>query len=106
MDKIIELLIEYDWWDYVKNWLTISEKIKFEDYVSLTYYKDMTYEIISKEYRFIEWLVENDKIDFKKLYDDVSDYCEDLVPYPAYDCLLMLLAISEQPLKDLLSYLK
>lgn len=107
MNKIIELLIEYDWWDYVKNWLSISEKIRFEDYDSLTYYKDMTYEIISKWYGFIKWLINNDKIKLPTscAIDKNNDYIEREIKSD-YESLLMLLAISNEPLEFLINILK
>ena len=74
--------------------------------------------IICRWYCFIEWLVENDKIDKKKIdtrlvrnveshYDEewywVENSYED---YSEIDTLLMLLAISDTPIEDLVSYLK
>lgn len=67
------------------------------------------YEIISKDYGFIKRLVDNDKIEtnnlslkaFKNIFSggwfvEVSDL----------EVLLMLLAISDTPIDDLISYLK
>ncbi len=64
------------------------------------------YELCSKQYWFTDWLVDKDKINRPKFFDAVSDYCEDLVPYPAYETLPMLLAISNSPVEDLILYLK
>ena len=63
---------------------------------------------------FIKWLVDNDKIDRKKL--EIRPFSDELV-YSDSDCtvyrsdttyemLLMLLAISDTPIDDLISYLK
>ena len=60
--------------------------------------------IISKEFWFIKWLVENDKIDFENNYLSISKtYIEE---YPKYESLLMLLSISDTPIEDLILYLK
>ena len=111
--KLIELLNEYD-----------TEIMKSETRPRATYkwklsccWYDMHevssdllgYLIISKQFRFIKWLVENDKIDtnnlslkaFKNIFSggwfvEVSDL----------EVLLMLLSISDTPIDDLISYLK
>lgn len=74
--------------------------------------------LISKQYPLVKRLVDNDKIDKKKIdtrlvryveshYDEewywVENSYED---YELYECLLMLLAISDTPIEDLCSYLK
>jgi hypothetical protein len=78
------------------------------------------YEIISKDYGFIKRLVDNDKINFNLLvrvwswefiYDMTGNpyynscTCEDLEEYGDVDRVLMLLAISDSPIDDLISYL-
>ena len=105
IETLIELLNEYgkEKWSPFDEWGFDSKNELFCKWLSSWYSEVM---IISKKFWFIQWLVDNDKIDYKKLYDDVSDYCEDLVPYPAYDCLLMLLSISDTPIDDLILYLK
>jgi hypothetical protein len=66
--------------------------------------------IISKGYRFIQRLVENDKIDKKKLDEAerrpmyVTDDMFSL--YKVDECVIMLLSISDTPIEDLISYLK
>lgn len=121
--KLLELLNEYE-----KDWVN-----EFETYVE-RWYCERTYqilsgkwensnelkpcEIISKRYWFIKWLVENDKIDKRKIdtrlvrnveshYDEdwywVENSYED---YSDTDTLLMLLSISDTPIEDLISYLK
>ena len=56
--------------------------------------------IISREYWFIEWLVDNDKIDLSKLYHDMR------LEFGDYYWLLMQLSISDTPIDDLILYLK
>ena len=68
--------------------------------------------IISKEYWFIKWLVENEKIDFEKLREKYEwefpiiylEYTQEL--YSEYESLLMLLAIQDEPISFLISLLK
>jgi hypothetical protein len=109
MKKLIELLNEYipKWWS-IEHW----GKSVFYEWLN---YNDR---IIWKDFWFIKWLVENDKIDKKKIdtrlvrnveshYDEdwywVENSYED---YSDYKCLLMLLSISDTPIEDLISYLK
>ena len=72
--------------------------------------------VLSKEYWFIQRLVENDKIDRDKKEIEKSDY--DITFTWALtmdkksdldimvDTLLMLLSISDEPISDLISYLR
>ena len=73
--------------------------------------------IISKDFEFIKWLVENDKIDKKKIQSPIMHYKveedrEGWIHYYDLDfankinSLLMLLSISDTPIEDLISYLK
>jgi hypothetical protein len=72
--------------------------------------------LISKPCRFIEWLVENDKIDLDKVKDKTivkevyEDYNSDLGMsadfYSIYESLLMFLAIQDEPIDFLISILK
>lgn len=121
MEKLMELLNEYDpyiasdgehrdnlWYFIYKWWSAIFPK------------EVWMLQIISKEYWFIEWLVENDKIDTSKANDKnlngyeielriravkelVADSEEKTVLYLN---LLMLLSISSSPIEDLISFLK
>ena len=122
MEKLLKLLNEYDsWWDY-------------DDYYwPYQYWQDRDayhlckYQLVSKEYWFIKWLVENDKIDFDKCWLDVRhylsynkrydkwivmaknyDYDTFVVEefYPPYEQLLMLLSIQDKPIEFLISVLK
>jgi hypothetical protein len=55
--------------------------------------------IISKKFWFIKWLVETEKIDKSKVFSfiDTADTYEDI---------LCLLALSDEPINDLISFLK
>ena len=112
MEKLIELLNEckptvscanfkehYEFIDddiyLIREWMD-GEEEQFPMYVCY------------KKGDFIKWLVENDKIDFdgiqnvfyrNKRYKEYRDYSD-------YESLLMLLAISDTPIEDLISYLK
>ena len=110
MEKLLKLLNEYrpnSWMEYMW-WIAYIWADQYSypvDCEALT--------IISKEYGFIKRLVDNDKIDLEKVWKvwmtkikwEPTSYMFDKI-YSDYECLLMLLAISEQPLKDLISYLK
>ena len=119
MEKLIKLLNEYDpyiqsdgthtdnfWW-YVSQWH------------SAVFPKEVWVErIISKSYWFIKWLVDNDKIDKKKIdtrlvkyveshYDEEWYWMENSYEdYSDTNTLLMLLAIQASPLEFLISVLK
>ena len=58
--------------------------------------------IICKGYMFIQRLVENDKIDRENVKEKADLY----QAYWAYESVLMLLSISDEPISDLISYLK
>lgn len=114
MEKIVELLNkfekekaiserwyvdeddEYFWWS-LEDW----------DIVNWSYDPDahwfMKFYIISKEFKFIERLVKNDKIDKEEfswfLY--WPDYISDLS-----NAIIAWLSISDEPLNDLISLLK
>ena len=94
MEKLIKLLNEYakvlGIWDYV--WWHNKETVENSDY------------IFTKKFWFIEWLVENDKIDISKLWKKSDMWFGD--KYTREESLLMLLAISDTPIDDLISYLK
>lgn len=65
--------------------------------------------ILSKKYGFIKWLVDNDKIDFDKVYEKEEneniDICMSWKDADMY-WLLMLLAIQDDPISFLISILK
>ena len=110
MEKLIELLKQKDWYENV-------DYQKQSDWWYMFWIDGIAYReerICSKRFWFIKWLVENNKIDFSKLekiwyektvYGDYWQYRE-IVEYPEYISLLMLLSISNSPIEDLISYLK
>ena len=110
MEKLIELLNEFDIFrEYVE--------VDLEDCND-----PIVLRVISKNYGFIKWLVDNDKIDIKKMYEKVwkpqivvyeryseeEELCEWVYVNERSYCedVLMLLSISDTPIDDLISYLK
>ena len=100
MEKLIELLNEYEpyiasdgehrdnfWYFIYKWWSAIFPK------------EIWMLKIISKEYWFIKWLVENEKIDLDG-YPDIDFFNGDV------NNLLMYLAIQDEPINFLISILK
>lgn len=111
MEKLIKLLNEYAHTDFVeyKDWC-FNEKFMWEAWM---WYSDV--EVISKDFWFIQRLVKNCKIDFNSIKRIILNYeVEDNEAIEYYDLdfatkeetLLMLLAISDNPISDLISYLK
>ena len=93
IEKLIELLNEYDneeFWEA----LYMENKVYANDFL-----------IISKKFWFIQWLVENEKIDKEKVWEN-SDF--PMVKYEEflYEWLLMLLSIQDEPINFLISILK
>ena len=120
MEKLIELLNEYEvekkpsrlqrsyylW--FVHNfwkWIMYID----EEWEDVDDYRT-DYEIISKEYGFIKWLVDNDKIDFDKVSKKEIESRISIVMWGVFfietNWVLMLLSISDTPIEDLISYLK
>jgi hypothetical protein len=120
IEKLVELLNEYDssnWWKETDEWIDNIWKI-YEFHSEL--------QIISKKYWFIEWLVENDKIDYEKIWTKIwMEYHKAYFPinkywyvydmemgsissaeYSDYESLLMLLAIQDEPIRFLCEILK
>jgi len=104
MEKLIELLNEREvgeeWWELYY----LSNGIIRDDWWNILY----DYRIISKKFWFIKWLVENDKIDLESYcrITSIERKWEKDVYRDEVDSLLMLLAISDTPIEDLISYLK
>ena len=107
MEKLIELLNEYQYWMFVYE----------DDLLLLRIWSNVkvwgeTF-VISKKFWFIKWLVENDKIDREKFWNSEtksSKYSDYELSYdtPREDytnILLMELSISDTPIEDLISYL-
>lgn len=114
MQKLLDLLNEYEF--KVADTYNYSEREATEDDL-----ERLSERIISKKYWFIEWLVENDKIDtdaYKTVYSGDLDKRKTLTmssgwdefyqvtEHWVYESLLMLLSISDTPIEDLISYLK
>lgn len=121
MEKLIELI-----WEWQKE--TNPDGI----YLPVVAYRDWIFwsdsdclssvmdeiHLISKSCRFILWLVENDKIDKRKIDTRLVRYVENYYDedwywvessyedYSDTDTLLMLLSISSSPIDDLISYLR
>lgn len=116
MEKLIELLNEYN---IELHWVDRTYKDGFYLWYEQEYMRDFRVAyLISKSFWFIKRLIKKDKINIDKIpeiweiYSDCNElirYCyivlEDDI-YPKDCCLLMLLAISENPIEDLISYLK
>lgn len=114
LDKLIELLNEYDeWW----NWRKLHWKgLWCEDYDTIWYKdKELTCEqdeiiiyLISKPYWFIKWLVDNNKIDLWKLIMIKDEEQKTIVDIDnsRENTLLMLLAIQDEPIEFLCDILK
>jgi len=97
MEKLIELLNEYENTDNWENW----HQVEFRES-----------KIISKKFWFIKWLVENDKIDRDEIIIN-SDFMPiafdrkwEKYEWSEEKQLLMLLSIQDEPIEDLISYLK
>ena len=110
MEKLIELLNEFE--EYNKN-CEFDEVYNYYPYriwYEWDFETDLTKNcmnitfIMSKTFWFIKWLVENDKIDISKLWKKSDMWFGD--KYTREESLLMLLAISKNPIKELISYLK
>ena len=113
MDKLIELLetfekenvekLKSDVWEND----TISPRVWSKS--DITIYNKL--QVISKEFWFIKWLVDNDKIyswDIAlTVYNlDLRAGKHTYTEYPIYESLLMLLAIQDNPIEFLISILK
>lgn len=92
MEKLLNLLNDYAP-DYCKNY---PDDIIMDEIV------------ISKRFGFIKRLVDNDKIDFSREWEYCTKSIEefDWLLRDDEDWLIMILAISDTPVDDLISYLK
>lgn len=104
MDKLIELLNEYE--DWMVSW--VKEYVEeFGVFVLNTEQMIEEEIIISKSFGFIWWLVQNDKIDFSNLkISELTSWTDLFYSFSETEVLLMLLSISDTPIEDLISYLK
>ena len=119
MGKLIELFKEY-----VDNHWTDTKDIEKEYWVIddwqwfLYWTREYLYEVIvSKKFWFIKWLVENDKIDFRKADADISkdivlwgepDFADFMVfrRFADDEKVIMLLSISDTPIDFLCGIIK
>ena len=105
--KILDLFNEYNlspemtWWEICD---TRTEDDR--NHISRT---DRAY-IVSKDFWWIKWLVENDKIDIVKLrwanWCPTNWWCRETEWYSDEECLLILLSIQDEPIEFLISILK
>ena len=108
MEKLIELLNKHR-----------REKVNKQSWITEWHYNAFTFSldniswqqaellIISKQYWFIKWLVENDKIDYEKVRKwewNGSRWHFETVQ-PEY-FIIMLLSIQDEPINFLISILK
>lgn len=103
MEKLIKLLNEYEETKATRDYTRRIEKqnktrICWTEY-TWAYVDDEEAEriIISKKYKFIKWLVDNDKIDESKI---------EIHRFSFYESVLMELAIKDEPIDFLISVLK
>ena len=103
--KLLELLNEYDG-DVLEYWFgDIRRKVKNFDNEKNTWKSVVWY---TKQFWFIKWLVENDKIKIPHELDELPAmywYDYDSVECKA-DRLLMLLSIQDEPIEFLCKILK
>ena len=106
MEKLRELLNEFDPyiakdWEHRDNlWYGV---ICWES--AVYWQENWIQKIISKEYGFIKWLVENDKIDLQQLERKLLKiWIYKNIWY--YEWPLMLLSIQDDPIEFLISILK
>ena len=108
INKLIELLNEYD--DWMVSWY---EEYFPTEWLFVTNAGQWFREefILGRRFWFIKRLVENNRINIERLHKIVDyrlEIKENYVNTHDYnsDCLLMLLSISDTPIEDLISYLR
>ena len=121
MEKLIELLKEYAPEDF--NWCVINGKIFDSDRCWTIMNVEMGVYVISKQFWFIQWLVDNDKIDLDKLKDNTSFtmlthsiwlWCEwhtaheweNILRVIWTNAIIAYLSIQDKPIEFLISILK
>ena len=108
MKKLIELLNEFE--DLTEE----CEQWCIDDYGRISewwWWSEWTESwICSKKFGFIKWLVDNDKIDRERFYDKARNIISDFDLKWKYEWasneVIMILAISDTPIYDLISYLR
>lgn len=122
MEKLLELLNQFEKARIEAvnaKWLPYNIKLSFRPYTEDTLtnkaYKGCQLEICSKYYRFIEWLVSNNKINFLLIPNEIKEIWIPMkinwkIMYwfdsSDYYWLLMLLSIQDNPIEFLCSVLK
>ena len=112
MEKLIELLNEWKWKSYIFYMPDGADKVHRKEtdaYWNMHVSCIKNCELISKEFEFIKWLVDNDKIDFDKCwicYEINSTYDHYNLEERQDLWLLMLLSIQDNPIEFLCSVLK
>ena len=110
MEKLIELLNEYEndisLWSSA-DWREFDWNLHYySNYKDEYVFDNVYYKIISKNFWFIKWLLDNNKIRYEKVREQVDKEPMSIGRWLKYNILLMLLAISDTPIEDLISYLK
>jgi len=108
MNKLIKLLNEYDKInEYINKWFR-NEYWRLDREFGWATVVSSCLKVISKDYGFIKRLVDNDKIETRKIDEDRLETIQysEKERITIYDWLLMLLAISDTPIDDLISILK
>ena len=112
MEKLIELLNEYE-----KSWLNEFELEKYEEWWYCKWNwrifrgnweneNELTpYELCSKQYWFIKWLVENEKVEWNNKDIAIKEWIL-WKSIDNYHSLLMALAIQDEPIEFLIGILK
>ena len=112
MEKLIKLLNEYN---IELHWVDRTYKDGFDLWYEQEYMRDFRVAyLISKSFWFIKRLVDNDKININEGWDDYektnlycnADFFQLQKHYSYYESLLMLLAISDNPIYLLCERLK
>ena len=106
MEKLIDLLNEFE---TPQSWIVFKS---YDDYDWTFYWVDCDWEteiawsdsyICGKRFWWIEWLVENDKIDLDEIPYLTDEFWWG---FDEYEEVIMILSISDTPIEDLISYLK
>ena len=100
MEKLIELLNEYKETKKILNY-DMDWQLEIDNAIYVNY--PNIERLCWKQFWFIQRLVENDKIDFRKL-PYLWEYWMG-VDIPT-DSIIAILSISDTPIEDLISYLK
>ena len=106
MEKLQKLLDEYQ--ETIENTEKIDWEVALDIEMLGIYAKTCVAYSISKQFWFIKWLVENDKIDIESYcrITSIERKLEKDVYRDEVDSLLMLLSIQDKPIEFLVSILK